>query len=57
MGWRDRVEYARSGSNPQANKGLAITGLRQLASDLIGWEQIVKAISSVMHGNPEESEA
>jgi len=57
QGWV-RSEWKQSASKQRARYyRITASGKRQLSSDLSRWEQIVKAISSVMHGNPEEGEA
>lgn len=57
QGWV-RSEWKQSASKQRARYyRITARGKRQLASDLSRWEQIVKAIGSVMHGNPEADEA
>ena len=56
QGWV-RSEWKQSASKQRARYyRITARGKKQLASDLNRWEQIAKAIHSVMHGKLQESE-
>jgi len=56
QGWV-RSEWKQSATKQRARYyRITARGKRQLASDLSRWEQIAKAINSIMQASPQESE-
>jgi transcriptional regulator len=57
QGWV-RAEWKQTESNQRAKYyRITAAGKRQLASDLSRWEQMVAAVSAIMHRDPEGSDA
>ncbi|MGA9719481.1 MAG: PadR family transcriptional regulator [Acidobacteriaceae bacterium] len=57
QGWV-RAEWKQTESNQRARYyRITAAGKRQLASDLSRWEQMVAAVSAIMHRDPEGSDA
>jgi PadR family transcriptional regulator, regulatory protein PadR len=57
QGWV-RAEWKQTESNQRAKYyRITAAGKKQLTSDLTRWQQMVKAVAAIMHGEPEGNDA